>query len=288
MRLRFADAGAALLLLSSSRAAEPPSRYASVDGLKVHYQSLGSGSPAVVFIHGWTCDLTFWRLNAPAIAAKHRVLLIDLPGHGRSDKPEVSYTLERFARGVDAVLRDAGVDRAVLVGHSMGGPVALKFYRLYPKKVVALVNVDSRFMPPPSDPAALEKAQAGFATFAGRFRQPDYRTAMDKMINAMFVPATSAELRQEILSKMTATPQHVVASAMESLGELMSWKPEPVDMPALSILAKNPGLTPAFESYSRTIFPKLDYRVWDGVGHFLMMEKPDDFNQALLQFLAVL
>src|SRR6266404_5911527 len=99
------------------------------DGARVHYESYGKGKDAVVFIHGWTCDLSFWRGQAP-VYQKHRSLLIDLPGHGQSDKPEVSYTQERFARAVDAVMRDAGVDRAVLVGHSMGGPVALTFLRL--------------------------------------------------------------------------------------------------------------------------------------------------------------
>src|SRR3982750_3322962 len=103
------------------------------DGAKVHYESYGKGTDAVVFIHGWTCDLTFWRGQAP-VYEKRRSLLIDLPGHGQSAKPEVAYTQERFARAVEAVMSDAGVTSAVLVGHSMGGPVALTFLRLYPAK----------------------------------------------------------------------------------------------------------------------------------------------------------
>src|SRR6185436_7785884 len=95
---------------------------ATYDGAKVHYESYGTGKEAIVFIHGWTCDLTFWRGQAP-VYEKHRALLIDLPGHGQSEKPEVAYSQERFARAIDAVMRDAGVESAVLVGHSMGGPV---------------------------------------------------------------------------------------------------------------------------------------------------------------------
>jgi pimeloyl-ACP methyl ester carboxylesterase len=95
----------------------------------VHYESYGKGSDAVISIHGWTCDHTFWRGQAP-IYETHRALLVDLPGRGQSEKPDVAYTHERFARATNAVMRDAGVDHAVLVGHSMGGPVALTFLAL--------------------------------------------------------------------------------------------------------------------------------------------------------------
>src|SRR5260370_4786748 len=115
---------------------------AKYDGSRVHYESYGEGKDAVVFIHGWTCDLTFWRGQA-RIYEKHRSILIALPGHGQSDKPAVPYTQERFARAVEAVMRDAGVERAVLVGHSMGGPVGLPFVRLFPAKAKALVLVDA-------------------------------------------------------------------------------------------------------------------------------------------------
>ena len=83
--------------------------------------------------------MNFWRMQVPAFETKSRVIAIDLPGHGRSDKPQIDYTMDLFARAIDAVLRDAKVDRAVLVGHSMGVPVVRQFYRKYPEKTRALV-----------------------------------------------------------------------------------------------------------------------------------------------------
>src|SRR5712664_3152732 len=112
------------------------------DGANVHYESYGKGAEALVFIHGWTCDLTFWRGQA-AVYEKHRSLLIDLPGHGQSEKPETAYTMEHFARAINGVLLDAGVERALLVGHSMGGPVIFTYLRLFPGKTKALVFVDA-------------------------------------------------------------------------------------------------------------------------------------------------
>src|SRR5262249_33809666 len=111
-----------------------PSHFAKVDGHKVHYKSLGEGKTALVLVHGWTCDLTVWRFQVPALEGKVHVLLIDLPGHGQSDKPKIEYTMDLFARAIDAVMKDAGVEEAVLAGHSMGTPVVRQFYRLYPKK----------------------------------------------------------------------------------------------------------------------------------------------------------
>src|SRR6266849_4963830 len=100
-----------------------PSQFAKFDDIKVHYKSLGTGDTALVFVHGWTCNMNFWRYQVPAFEGKIRMILVDLPGHGESDKPKVDYPPEFFAKSVDAVLRDAGVEKAVLAGHSMGTPV---------------------------------------------------------------------------------------------------------------------------------------------------------------------
>src|SRR5262249_37285928 len=144
---------AALLLAAglTARAEAPadpleksPSRYAKSDGVKVHYKSLGKGETALVFVHGWTADMTSWRYQVPAFDGKVRMILIDLPGHGKSEKPEVEYTMDRFARAIDDVLTDAGVTKGVLAGHSMGTPVVRQYYRRYPKKVIGLIAVDGR------------------------------------------------------------------------------------------------------------------------------------------------
>src|SRR5262245_23835562 len=120
---------------STGRAAEPtdplekaPSKFAKVDKNRVHYKSLGEGKTAIVFVHGWCCDHTVWRDQASALDGKARLLFIDLPGYGQSDKPKMDYTMDVFARGVNAVLEDAGVEKAVLMGHSMGTPVVRQFY----------------------------------------------------------------------------------------------------------------------------------------------------------------
>ena len=133
--------------LSQAKETPPQDRFAKLDTMRVHYQNYGEGKDAVVFIHGWSCNLNFWKANLPAFVNQSRVIAIDLPGHGESDKPQVTYSMDLFARAIDAVLQDAKVERATLVGHSMGAPVIRQFYRKYPDKTRALVIVDGSLRP---------------------------------------------------------------------------------------------------------------------------------------------
>src|SRR5260370_12552881 len=118
------------------------SQFAKFDDIKVHYKSLGTGDTALVFVHGWTCNMNFWRYQVPAFDGKIRMILIDFPGHGESDKPKVSYTQEFLAKSVEAVLKETGVEKAVLAGHSMRPPVIRTFSQLYPKNTAGLIVVD--------------------------------------------------------------------------------------------------------------------------------------------------
>ena len=253
--------------------------------MRIHYESYGTGKQAVVFIHGWTCDLTFWRMQAP-VYEKHRSLLIDLPGHGESDKPEIAYTQDLFARSVEAVMRDSGVEKAVLVGHSMGTPVALTFLRHYPEKVSGLVIVDGFIQQPPKDDAEREKRAAQSAERVKAYRTPDYKAAMAGMFKFMFTSQTPPAMQDEIRTKMLRAPQYVVASAMEGM---MALEPLPAKtqfpVPAMAIMVKRPSQT-TYEEYLRSLFPNLRiYQSWEGAGHFLMMEQPKRFNTALTEFL---
>jgi pimeloyl-ACP methyl ester carboxylesterase len=255
------------------------------DGARVHYESYGKGNEAVVFIHGWTCDLTFWRGQAP-VYNKRRALLIDLPGHGQSAKPEVAYTQERFARAVEAVMSDAGVERAVLVGHSMGGPVGFTFLRLFPSKTKGLAMVDARIPPAPKDEADRARQKAQMEPFIQAFRAPNYKETANKMIESMFSDKTSPAMREEIRSKMSAAPHHVVVSAMEGMfGMDPPREGETYSLPVLAINAVAPGGANYEERY-RALFPNLrKFEGWEGSGHFLMMESPERFNKVLTEFL---
>ena len=116
---------------------------ASVDGMNVYSTSAGSGKTTVVLVHGWTCDSSSWDAQVPVLSKHYRVLTLDLPGHGRSGAPkDGKFSIDLFARAVEAVRADAHADKIVLVGHSMGAPVIRQYAHTYPDRVAGLVAVD--------------------------------------------------------------------------------------------------------------------------------------------------
>jgi pimeloyl-ACP methyl ester carboxylesterase len=230
------------LALAPLTAAEAVSHFAALDGNKIHYLSFGKGDEAVVFIHGWTCDSTFWKAQAP-IYEKRRSLLIDLPGHGLSDKPEIPYTMELFARAVDAVMIDAKVRKATLAGHSMGTPVAVQFLRMHPEKVAGLVIVDGFIPQPPKDDAEREKQKAQGAGLVKSYRAPDYQTVAMRMLDSMFTKQTDPALRNQIQTRMLSAPQYVMASAMEGMSTMQPLMESFPRLPVEAIMVKRGNAT---------------------------------------------
>ncbi len=92
--------------------AQAPSQYATLDGLSIHYKVVGNRGPVTLLVHGGGCDLTFWELQVPALAATGRVLLLDLPGYGQSSAPgDIRYSMKLYAQAINAVMEAAEVDR---------------------------------------------------------------------------------------------------------------------------------------------------------------------------------
>lgn len=253
------------------------SKFATLDGAKVHYVNYGSGSDALVLVHGWTQSVDSWRDQIPDFAKRNRVIAIDLPGHGKSDKPETKYTMDLFARAIDAVMQDAKVNRAVLVGHSMGTPVARQFYRKYPDKTLALVIVDGALRPF-GDKAMMDQMIAGL-------RGPNYKATIDQMFGMMLGPSLAPEAKERIKSTTANTPQHVLVSAMEGMADPAIWGDDKINVPTLAVMAKNPFYPPNIEELNRGIAPNIEQTMWEGVGHWLMVDKPKEFNAAVVAFL---
>ncbi len=249
-----------------------PALAADVDGAKIHWTSTGSG-PAVIFVHGWTCDESSWQGQVPAFSKQYRVITLDLPGHGKSDLPKNgTFSMQLFARAVEAVRAEAKVDRAVFVGHSMGTPVIRTYARMYPSHVAGLVLVDGLVQVAGSQPGFTPPPMIGTEGLKAR----------ENMVRGMFGPATTPELQQHILKMMLGTKEATAAGAMTATWD-QSWvKNDPITAPVLGVYAARP--LASREAITR-IFPKVEYHEIPGSAHFLMMEKPDEFNQLLSTFL---
>lgn len=266
------------LLLASTVAfaADGDSQYAKLDGAKIHYKSYGKGKDALVLIHGWTCNLDNWREQIPEFSKRNRVIALDLPGHGQSDKPQITYSMDLFANAVDAVMRDAKVDHAVLVGHSMGTPVARQFYRKYPQKTLAIVIVDGGLRL-----FGTKEMRDGFLAM---FRSPGYKESGGQMLSQMMANLPAAE-QERAKASFANTPQYVIVGAMEAMSDEALYAPDKINVPVFAILAKSPFWPADTEQFLHGLAPDLEFQMWEGVGHFVMLEKPKQFNDAVIAFL---
>jgi sigma-B regulation protein RsbQ len=206
------------------------------------------------------------------------VVTLDLPGHGKSDLPkDGKFSMDLFARAIEAVRAEAKAERVVLVGHSMGTPVVLRYSHLYPAHVSALVFVDG-LMPIPSAQASALANQG--AMMAG----PNGRAAREAMIRRFFVAGTTPEVQTKVLNMMLGAPEATAVGAMNATWEPAGQTPDIPMVPILGIYAGPSGI--ASEQAVHAAFPWVEYTSIPGTGHFLMLEKPEEFNRVLLAFLA--
>jgi pimeloyl-ACP methyl ester carboxylesterase len=119
--------------------------------------------------------------------------------------------------------------------------------------------------------------------FIAPLRGPEYRATMARSIDGMTWQMKDETLRAKIKAIVLETPQHVAVSAMEATLDPALWKADTIDVPVLMILARSPLWSGDYEQFVRSFIPTLQYETWDGVSHFLMMEKPRDFTDALVK-----
>lgn len=267
-----------LVLASQVQAAEVhwPRMANSADGVPIAYEVQGSGEPTLVFIHGWSGDGRYWRGQVPYFSQRHRVVTVDLAGHGHSGLGRDSYTLPAFGEDVKAVLDDLGVEQALLIGHSMGGPVSVEAARLMPERVIGIVGVDT-FHNVASEidqeqrDGMLEPLQEDFAPAARQF------------VASMFVDSTDPELRDWVVHDMAAAPPEVAISAMEDMLTRHADGEAARHFEALTIpvVAINADLWPTDIEANRQLLPEFDAVIMEESDHFLHMAKPDAFNREL-------
>lgn len=253
--------------------------FTTSDGTRLFYRVAGKGTPTLIFIHGWCSNIRHWEPQARAFSRKHRVVRVDLRGHGRSDAPAKGYTIRGFADDVAALARSLRVRSAVVVGHSMGGPVALELAKRHRERVRALVLVDSTLVWSPATVAASEP-------FIESLEGPDYPAPLGEFYARLFRDASNRNLAARVAMEAMRTPQHAAVGAMRGL--LAANSPaaaKRVRQPALFVAASQ---SPARWDKLRELLPQVQFARVVGAGHFLQLEAPEQFNAMLRRFIETL
>jgi pimeloyl-ACP methyl ester carboxylesterase len=245
-------------------------------GVNLRYLDTGAGEPPLVFIHGWCCNQAMWGDQIAAFASKHRIIAVDLRGHGQSDKPDQDYDIQGFADDVGWLIREIGLDRPVLVGHSMGGVTTLNLLRKHPDIARAAVFVDAGILPMPAEmrPLVDQTIEA--------LKTPAYRdVAANVVTQFLFRPESRPALRDDVVASMVKAPQRVMHTAIVSTMDETNYPPGPVPVPSLFVRA---ATLQATEYQITQRYPGMEVVSMDA-GHFVHMEQPDEFNAIMSRWL---
>jgi pimeloyl-ACP methyl ester carboxylesterase len=244
----------------------------SPDDVMIGYETQGNGAPALVFVHGWSCDRRYWREQVEPLGAHHQVVAVDLAGHGESGTGRSDWTIRAFGGDVVSVVNELDLAEVVLVGHSMGGDVIVDAALQIGDRVRGLVWVDTYDdLDEPSSPEAI-------STFLAPFRE-NFGAATRAFVRTMFLPGADPELVEWVSADMAAAPPAIaldVAVSSLSNGRAIPGLLRELQAPVVAI---NTGwLRPDVGSLRRHGVESL---VLADLGHFPMLEEPTRFNGVL-------
>ena len=265
---------ALLLLLAGSRSAASPTVATATapDGVRIAYVTDGARRPALVFVHGWSCDRRYWSLQLQGFLKYYQVVGLDLAGHGESGSNRQQWTMAAFGGDVAAVVETLKLDKVVLIGHSMGGDVIAEAARRLKGRVAGLIWVDTykRLGTPRTDDelgAIMRPFRANFADTTKQF------------VRGMFLPGADPALVAMVVDDMSSAPAEVGIGALESALRYDREMPSAQAELKLPVIAINPE-APATDVASMSKHG-VEVIVMSDVGHFPMLEAPDRFNRLL-------
>lgn len=249
------------------------------DGVKLFFEEAGSGDPPVLLVHGWTCDHTYMAPQFEHFRRSHRVIAVDLRGHGQSDKPQQDYTMSAFADDLAWLCGQRQVKKPVVIGHSMGGVIAVELAARFPEVPGAVVTLDSPIVPPQ------ELLDGVAAPLIAALRGPDYREVQRKMVaELLFLPTDDPARKARIVEAMSSAPQHVMASAFAGIFCDTAASAAACKVPLLILMAAQPL---SDVTRLRQVCPAAVIGQTVGAGHFHQLEVPEQVNAMIGRFLTV-
>jgi pimeloyl-ACP methyl ester carboxylesterase len=260
-----------------ARAEGAPQIVTSSDGVHIEYHVYGSGDPAVILVHGWACDGNYWSAQINALKAKYTTVTVDLAGHGASGKNRTDWSMGNFGEDVAAVARQLQNAKIVLVGHSMGAPVALEATRRIGDRVAGIIALDSLKtigQPPVSE----QQIQLRLKPFRDDF----IAHTREFVTSSFFTPDANPAFVQKVAYDMSLEPAEVAIPAMEALSRMDFAKVLPdIHVPVVAINSDRGP--PADAARIGKWLPGFRVITLEHTGHFLMMEAPERVNPLLIQ-----
>jgi len=257
-----------------------PLKAISSDGLEISYTKYGKGNNLILFIHGWSCDQTYWKNQIEFFQNQSQIVTLDLGGHGNSGTNRKDWTISSFGDDVVSVVNQLKYRNLYLVGHSMGGMVVLDAASKIDSKRIRLFLVDqikNKYWPVPE-----EKVQNFLIPFRENFKK---HTKTWVITDDNFVEDSDPKLIEWISTDMSNAPPEI---AIPSLHDL---KTKNFDETVARLRKRNISMTlinnKESEEKDKLELMQLGFRIEiiPKVGHFIMLEKSQEFNQKLFELI---
>ncbi len=254
---------------------------ARINGIDLAWSDDGRGTP-IVFLHAFPLNRTMWEPQVAGLAHRHRVITVDLRGHGESDAPLWRYTMAGFAEDINGLLDHLAIPRATFVGLSMGGYILFALYRMYPALFHALALADTRATAdtPDARAARLSMAQVAYRRGASAIA--------DLMLPKLLSPRSlehGADLRARVRAMITGNQVSGIAGALMAMEERPDSTPllPRITVPTLVLVGEDDLASPPdeVEGMARHIPGSTCVRI-PHAGHLSNMENPEAFNAAIL------
>lgn len=261
---------------------------ADLNGVSVAYRDAGVGQ-AVVFVHGHPFDQSMWDPQVAALASKYRVVTLDLRGYGRSFIPDAEVTtLGEMAADIRALLDHLSIDRAVVVGLSMGGQVAMAFADQFPERLAGLV-LSGTF--PEADTPAVQAARRASAE---RFVEEGSVLAGGEMLPKLLAAGSLKRdpmLGVRVFTMIANAPPASVAAALRGRAQRKDYTEtlRKLEVSALIVMGTEDKYV-SLDTARRmqALIPSVRLEVFEAVGHLPNLEAPEQFNIALDTYLVSL
>jgi pimeloyl-ACP methyl ester carboxylesterase len=241
-----------------------------------------NGRLPLVLVHGHPFDRTMWAPQITEFARTRRVIAPDLRGYGASPVVPGTTPLGAFADDIAALLYELGVDRFVLAGLSMGGQIAMECFSRFPERVAGLVLADTF-------PAAeTEEGRRGRYAMAERLLREGMRGYADEVLHRMVAPHADADVAAHVHRMMTATSPEGAAAALRGRAQRPDYREllTHVTVPALVVVGEDDTYTPVADAEAmHAALPDATLHVVAGAAHLPNLERPEEFNKALGEFL---
>jgi pimeloyl-ACP methyl ester carboxylesterase len=249
----------------------------SVDGVRIAYTAKGDGEPALVFIHGGLADRTHWSNQINDFGTRCKAVALDLAGHGESGTDRRTWSMQAFGYDVLAVLEAENIHRAVVIGNSLGGPVAIEAARLAPDRVAGIIGIDT------FHELNMQIDPSHWRARAEAFRM-DFAGSVKLMLQALFHPDADPALVSDIEQRMKQSSGETVQGMFGAFADYdMAASVRQLKVPIRCI---NGDLYPINLEGNRSVCIDFDALVLSHTGHYPMLERPAEFNRQLSRILA--